>query len=224
MSDYPTSWDPYAPPQAQQVPVARGPLPTGLKAICIIAIVLGGLGTLFSCGGVASLAIGPSMQAAFNMPAQPGMDQEAARMQQELQAEMAAIGQEYLPFTITSVILHLLSGLALLCGGILALKLSARGRSILLVGCVVAILYELVHGVLSVVVQLRTVPIAQKIMDQALLQGGQAELPPAFGKFMLVIMFVTLGISLVTVLVKIAFYVISVVYLKKPHIVAHFAS
>ena len=87
-----------------------------------------------------------------------------------------------------------------------------------------AILYELVHGVLSVVVQLRTVPIAQKIMDQALLQGGQAELPPAFGKFMLVIMLVTLVISLVTVLVKIAFYVISVVYLKKPHIVAHFAS
>ncbi len=112
MSDYPTSWDPYAPPQAQQVPVARGLLPTGLKAVCIIAIVLGGLGTLFSCGGVASLAIGPSMQAAFNTPAQPGMDQEAARVQQELQAEIAAIGQEYLPFTITSVILHLLSGLA----------------------------------------------------------------------------------------------------------------
>ncbi len=44
------------------------------------------------------------------------------------------------------------------------------------------------------------------------------------GKFMLVIMFVTLGISLVTVLVKIVFYVVSIVYLKKPHIVARFAS
>ena len=42
-------------------------------------------------------------------------------------------------------------------------------------------------------------------MDQALLQGGQAELTPAFSKFMPVIMFVTLGILLVTVLVKIAF-------------------
>jgi hypothetical protein len=224
MSDYPTSWDPYAPPQAQQVPVARGPLPTGLKAVCIIAIVLGGLGTLFSCGGAASLAIGPSIRAAFGTPAQPGIDQESARMQRELQAEMAAIGQEYLPFTIASVILHLFSGLALLCGGILALKLSATGRSILLVGCVLAILYELVDGVLNVVIQLRTVPLAQKMMDQVLQQGGQAELPPAFGQFMLVIMFVTLGISLVTVVVKIAFYVMSVVYLKKPHIVAYFAS
>ena len=158
MSDYPTSWDPYTPPQVQQVPVVRGALPTGLKAVCIIAIVLGGLGTLFSCGGLASLAIGPSLQAAFNMPVQPGMDQEAARVQQELQAEIAAIGQDYLPFTIVSVILRLFSGLALLCGGILALKLSAMGRSILLGGCVVAILYELVHGVSSVVVQLRTCP------------------------------------------------------------------
>jgi hypothetical protein len=78
--------------------------------------------------------------------------------------------------------------------------------------------------VLNVVIQLRTVPLAQKMMDQVLQQGGQAELPPAFGQFMLVIMFVTLGISLVTVVVKIAFYVMSVVYLKKPHIVAYFAS
>ena len=47
---------------------------------------------------------------------------------------------------IASAVLHLFSGLALLFGGIFALKLSATGRAILVAGCVLAILYELIGG------------------------------------------------------------------------------
>jgi len=201
-----------------------GSLPTGLKAVCIIAIVLGALGTLISCGGAASLAIGPALQSAFNMPAQQGMNPEMVRAQEELQTQMTAIGNEFMPFTIATVVVHLLSGLALLLGGIFTLKLSTTGRAILLTGCVLAILYELINGVLSVVVQLRMMPAVQKFMDQALQRGGQAEMGSAFGRFMLAGMLVTLGISLVAMLVKLAFYVFSVVYLKKSHITAYFAA
>jgi hypothetical protein len=199
-------------------------LPTGLKAVCIIAIVLGGLGTLFSCGGAASLVIGQSLQAAFNMPVPQGVDPEEMRVQQELQAQLAAIDREHLPFMIAAVILHLISGLVLLFGGIFTLKLSATGRSILLAGCVLAILYELVGGVVNMMVQIQKVPVAQKFMDQALQPGAPAGLPPAFGQFMLAFMFAMLAISLITVLIKLAFYVVSIVYLKKPHIAACFAA
>jgi hypothetical protein len=224
MSDAPASWDPYAPPQVPQVAAAGGALPPGLKAICIIAIILGVLGILISCGGVASMAIGPALQAAFGMPAQAGMDPELVRAQEDLQGQMAAIGKEYLPFTIGTVVVHLLAGFALLLGGILTLKISATGRSILLTGCVLAVLYELVNGVLNVVMQMRMAPIVERFMEQALQRGGQAQMPSAFGQFMLVIMFVTLGISLVSMLVKIGFYIFSVIYLKKPHVAARFAA
>jgi hypothetical protein len=224
MSDVPASWDPYAPPQAPQVAATGGALPPGLKAICIIAIILGGLGMLISCGGVASMAIGPALQAAFPMSAQPGMDPDLVRAQEEMQEQMAAIGREYLPFTIGTLVVHLLAALALLVGGILTLKVSATGRSILLTGCALAVLYELVNGVLNVVMQMRMGPPVQRFMEQALQRGGQAQMPSGFGQFMLAIMFVTLGISLVAMLVKIGFYVFSVIYLKKAHIAARFAA
>ena len=105
-----------------------GPLPTGLKAVCIIAIVLGSLGILFSCIGAGNLVIGQSLQAAFNMPAPAGVEPDELRVQQELQIQLAAVDREYLPFLIASTVLHMLAGLALLLGGIFALKRSATGR------------------------------------------------------------------------------------------------
>ena len=100
MSDYPTSWDPYQPPQAELVPVSPGKMPTGLKAICIIAIILGALGTLVSCGGIASLVVNESLSAGFGqfgLPQQPDADKEAEQFQEKLQGEIAAIAEKYRP-------------------------------------------------------------------------------------------------------------------------------
>jgi hypothetical protein len=224
MSDYPTSWDPYQPPLAElvSVPVSPEKTPTGLKAICIIAIILGVLGTLVSCGGMASLVVNESLSAGFSLPQQPGTDEEAKQFQEKLQDEIAVIAQKYRPFTIATVIMHLVAGLLLLVGGVLTLKLVRTGRSLLLVGCVVAILYELVQAVLNVVIQTQSVPMVGKAMEEMLQRGGQGQMPQGVGQLMLVVMYVILGVSLVTVLIKIVFYAISIVYLNKPAIVARF--
>ncbi len=232
MSSSPASWDPYVPPQipaAPPLPAGSGGLPTGVKAVCITAIILGGFGTVISCVGAAGMVLGPALNQAIEMRADArldaGMDERLADAREELQEQMAAISRQYLPFTVASLVVHLLSGLALLLGGILTLRVSATGRLILLTGLVLAAVYEVVHGVLNVVVQMRSAPAVQRFMDQALPQGGQAaEFQPAFAQFMLVIMFVTLAVALGATLVKLAFYVWSTVYLKKPHIRAHFAA
>ena len=49
------------------------------------------------------------------------------------------------------------------------------------------------------IVQIHKSPVAQKFMDQALQPGGPAGLPPAFGKFMLALMFAMMALGLVTV-------------------------
>ncbi|MHB0955607.1 MAG: hypothetical protein ACYC6N_04690 [Pirellulaceae bacterium] len=224
MSDYPTSsWDPYRSPEAESAPTVKGSVPTGLKAICIIAIILGGFGTLISCGGFVSLAVNQSMTFGFRLPQQADMDAQAEQFQEELEREMAAISKEFLPFTVVSVVLHLVAGLLLLIGGILTLRRLGTGRLLLLVGCGVATLYELFQAVLNVVIQTRTLPMVTRSVEMVMQQGGQGQVPPGFGQMMLVIMYVILGVTLVMVLVKIVFYVVSIVYLKKPAIAALFA-
>ena len=148
----------------------------------------------------------------------------AEQLQEKLQGEVVAIGEKYLPFTIVAVVLHLVAGLLLLVGGILTLKLVRTGRWLLLTGCIVAILYELVQAVLSVVIQTQTLPMVGKSLEAMLQRSGQGQMPQGFGQLMLVFMYVILGVILVTVLVKIVFYVISIVYLNKPAIAARFAA
>jgi len=223
MSNQPNSWDPYTAPQTADVPVARGPAPTGLKAICIIAIVLGALGLATSCGGVVQLAVGESLQSAFNMPAGPGIDPELARAQQEMQAEIVKIGRQNLPLKIVAAVLHILSALGLLVGGIMTLRLSRTGRSILLAGCGAAILYELLQTVLGVMDQLTMMPIVQKFFDQGM-PPGAGEMPPAFGQFMAAGVVVGIAFTVIFALVKLAFYLFSVIYLQRKHVVAHFTS
>lgn len=222
MSDSPKAWDPYQPPPLE---LAAGPprlLPTGLKAICIIAIVLGALGTLASFGGLVSLALNQSIIRGFGLPGQSGAGEQAEQLQEELQREVVAIGAKYLPFTAATVILRLVAGLLLLVGGILTLKLASTGRWLLLAGCSVAILYELVGTVLQVVVQTQTLPMVGKSLEAMLQRSGQGQIPPGLGQILLVSMYVMLGVTLVTVLVKIVFYVVSIVYLKKSTVAARF--
>jgi hypothetical protein len=222
MSNIPTSWDPYSAPQAPQVVAPQGPLPAGLKAVCIIAIVLGGLGILFSCFGAFGLIAGQATQSAFEMPGPAGGDM--AQAQREMQTQIMEATRAYQPYLIVSVLLHVFAAIALLFGGILALKVSATGRLVLLAGCALATLYELVQSVLSVLVQSQTLPITQKYMEQALPPGGPANLPPGFSKAMVVVMLVFAGIGLLLSLVKIVFYVFSIIYLQRAHIVARYTA
>lgn len=221
-SDMP-SFDPYLPPPVLPAGATRGPLPTGLKAICIIALVLGSLGTFLSCMGFAGLAINQSLMSGFGMPAGGGGG-PAQDAQQELQEGILAISREYLPFSIATVCLHLLAGLLLAIGGLLGLKSVPAGRTTLLFGFVAAIVYELSQSTLNVVIQSKTMPLAQRSMEQMLQAPGQPGMPQGAGQLMLGVMIVILGITLVTVLVKIAFYAYSLYYLNRKDIVARFSA
>ena len=148
------------------------------------------------------------------------------QMQEEMQKKLLAITNEYLPFNIAAVVFHLIAAVMLLVGGIMTLKVVPVGRSVLLAGCVVAVLYELGQAVLKVVIQLRTIPIMRTFMEDIMQQGAarqnQGQLPGGFGELMVVFVYVGIAISLAIVLAKIIFYVISIFYLKKPEIVARF--
>jgi membrane protein YqaA with SNARE-associated domain len=223
MSDPFSPIDPYAPPQVGSCETSPGPLPKGLKAVCIICIVLGSLGTILSCGGAVGLALGQSMSEAFQAPQQPGMDERAREMQKELQEKITAMTRRYLPLNILAVVFHLISALLLLAGGIMTLKASAVGRTMLLAGCGAAIVYELGQGALNLVIQLKTIPLIKSMMDDAIQQGPglrPGEVPDWLPQLMMGAMVVGLVIAVAIALAKIIFYVFSILYLQKPAIVS----
>jgi hypothetical protein len=224
MSDSPNTWDPYVAPQVPTAVASGAPLPTGLKAVCIIAIILGVGGLFASCLAAVNLAVGPSLQSAFQVPGAENDEQGIVRAQQDMQRQILAASQPFRPGLIVSVLLHVAAALALLFGGILTLKVSATGRLTLLSGCLVAIGYEVLQAVLNVLIQFRTIPLVQDFMERAMPPGGPTNLPPAIGKAMVVGMFVGLAFALALTLVKIAFYVFSIVYLKKSPIAARFGA
>jgi hypothetical protein len=223
MSSEMPSFDPYQPPPAIPSVSARTPLPTGLKAICIIAVVLGAIGTFLSCIGFAGLAINESVAGGMGFPMGDGGGQ-AQEVQKEMQAGILAISQQYLPFTIAIVCLHLVAGILLATGGALGLKSVPAGRLTLVIGFLAAIVYEIAQTTLNVIIQTKTIPLVRQSMEQMLQQPGQPGVPQGMGQLMVVFMFVILGITLVTVLVKIAFYTYSLYYLHRQDIVARFSA
>lgn len=219
------SFDPYLPPSALPPTASRDPMPSGLKAICIIALVLGAIGTLLSCLGFVGVAINQSSLGSFGLPAGDGArDGQAQEAQRDLQEGMAAINRQFLPFTIAIVSLHLVAGMLLTIGGLLGLKSVPAGRSTLVLAFIAAIIYEVGQATLNLIVQTKTIPLAQRSVEQMLQGPGQPGVPQGAGQLMLVFMFVILGITLITVLVKIAFYAYSLYYLNRKDIVARFSA
>lgn len=215
--------DPYQPPLDIPSAAVRTPMPTGLKAICIIALVLGAIGTFLSCLGVAGLAINESFAGGMGFPGGNGGGQ-AQEVQKELQQKIAAISRQYLPFTIAIVCLHLLAGILLMTGGTLGLKSVPAGRSTLVFGFLSAIVYEVSQSILNVIIQTKTIPLVRQSMEQMLQQPGQPGMPEGMGQLMVGFMFVILGVTLLTVLVKLAFYAYSLYYLHRQDIVARFSA
>lgn len=221
-SDMP-SVDPYQPPLEIPSVAVRTPLPTGLKAICIIALVLGVIGTFWSCMGFAGLAINESFMGGMGFPGGGGGGQ-AQEAQKELQEGIAAISRQYLSFTIAIVCLHLVAGILLSVGGALGLKSVPAGRSTLVFGFLSAIVYEVSQSILNFIIQAKTIPLVRQSMEQMLQQPGQPGVPEGMGQLMVGFLFVILGITLLTVCVKIAFYAYSLYYLHRPDIVARFSA
>lgn len=217
------SFDPYQPPLDIPSTANRAALPTGLKAICIIAVVLGVLGTFLSCMGFAGLAINESLMGGMGLPIGDGGGL-APEAQQELQKNIAAIGRQYLPFTIAIVCLHLIAGILLTVGGSLTLRSVPAGRTTLVFGFLAALVYEVSQATLNVIIQTKTIPLARQSVEQMLQQPGQPGMPQGMGQLMTGIMFVILGVTLLTVLVKIAFYAYSLYYLHRQDIVARFSA
>jgi hypothetical protein len=198
-----------------------GQRPQNLTFICILSIILGGLGLLTGCFGLVSQAFASQVQKLSAMP--PGANNPAAEAQAKMNEKMLAIGARYKWVTLPLMVLKLFVEGALLIGALLAMGLKAHGRTWLLGGLIAALVLESIHIVPTLMVQSETFAVMRDLMP---LQQGANQAPPGAAQF-LNALFSAVGIGSMVIAVgwlaaKAVFYVIGIRYLRKPAVVALF--
>jgi hypothetical protein len=202
--------------------------PGGLTAICVMAIVLGALGLMTGCLGALSQVFNQQMQNGL-AEMQAGANEEAAELQKEMNAKVLAATAKYAWLTAVLSVFQLALAGSLLAGGIMSLKLRPLGRKLLLGAFATAIVFEAVRIYPTLAVQRATAPIMAeympKVMKAQAPKGGQPQgMDQAMSGIMSVALIVGMVFAVGTVIVKVVFYAIGIVYLRKPPVTSLFAS
>ena len=220
--------NPPDPLDAYQSPPPAEPLRSGgvstiprtgwIKAICIIAIVLGGLGLGNALLGAIGLWVGPRMQAAFPVVDRPGVPKRVQELQQDMQRDMQAVQERFWTLNAGLLGVHLVVASGLLVGGIQSLCRIPSGRRILVAACTAAILFELVRGTAQSLIQIQVMSVMghflQEMMQISMNEAAEAAEWVTWGAR--AAMLVGVVMMLVWILAKVVFYGIAVWYLRKP--------
>jgi hypothetical protein len=216
------SFDPYRSPSLPEgVNAGR---PGWLSVLCVLCIVLGALGLMNSVFGTIGLAVGPRIQRFMAAQPKSGMPEELKKAQETFQEDMYQIQRKYIwPLSI-SMFFRVVVCTLLLVGGIRALSLAEQGRKLLMIACAIALVFDLLQAILQLVIGIENMTVTNEFMEAMASPGGTT--PKDVEIFIKtlgsVIRFLVVGMICVFALAKIAFYIFSVLYLQKPHIVALF--
>lgn len=204
--------------------------PPRLVATCIAALVLA---TLFVCSDLSQLGgqIGsawlqsrPEMQPITTGPsAGPGADSAATMMHETL-----ALQNAMRPFLVVIASLDLLVSFFLIAGAAMTLALSPAGRRIFSAVLVGAIVWDTVGVVVKLFFQWKSQQLMQRFMSDAMADMADPSSGGAgFGSMMNTWMGASAAIGFACaggwLAVKVAFYVSSLSYLRKPEVTTLFA-
>ncbi len=218
-----TDVNPYTPSPTAMLAARR---PNGLTAICIIAIVLGVLGTLSGFGKGINVAFGAQMQQAFGSLGAGAGNSDMQKAQQEMNN---ALAEEMVRFRLANGILCITQ--TVLCVGlayaaIKTLGFNANSRKLLLWLCCFLLVYEVGQFVVFAYQQLSMAPIMEEYMPR-MMKGPNGEDVGGedFGK---IIARVSVIVGMISqsfwTLLKFAFYGVAVYYLRKSNVIALFDS
>jgi len=224
-------YDPYRSPTLPEGPYVASSTsakPGRLSAVCVICLVLGGLGLGNSLLGVVQVAVGSKLQQALQPKGGAGIPPEMQKAQDEFQAEINAVEKRYWTPMVISLAFRFLAATLLLVGGIRALGLNESGRRLLIAACAVALCFELGHAISQTIINMEIMTAFNQYVEgifDSLPQGKNG--PPAgFRQGMQtgVRIAVMAGFAVFYILmaVKAGFYLYTFFYLQKAPIKALF--
>ncbi len=207
-----------------------------LKAVCWIAIVLGGFGAYLSVRQVAQLVRHEASQSSgFAMVPWKFVGEDSDE-NLRLGKLTDSARQKFTPYLVGSLSLRAVASLICLFGCIGVLRRHRLGRSVLLAGCTLAILVELVTTALNTSIQLtllqpfqdyyfdlavKGIPEHNRIVVAQDLAVRKRPADPASFAARRIVLPVVLSLALVAT--KVSFYLFLAVYFTRPHVVVHCA-
>jgi hypothetical protein len=166
MSKDESSANPYAPPASNYAPSAPAGAgrPGWYTFYCIMAIVLGSLGTANALMELPGVFFGQYVQA-FQTPKDPNAPpnmQEMQEIQNEMNRELAEVNKRFFWPSLVQAIVLLGVGLALLIGGLRALSMSKNGAAFLASTFLFTSVFDVARLVLTVFEMMESSQIARK--------------------------------------------------------------
>ena len=141
--------------------------PGALTAICVIAIVLGTMGFMSSGMKGLNLLVGKPLQELMSSFG-GAQNQEMAKAQEEMNEAIWEVADRFwIPNALLASAQFVLA-IALIFGGIKALKLQAIGRKVLLAACCFLAVFEIVNVGLTSLVQIEMMPIMEVHMQRVM--------------------------------------------------------
>lgn len=215
-------FDAYQPPAAieDQPPAGTNSTanPGRIKALCIVLIILGGLGLANALISAVGLLVGQQIQGAFAMGNQPGVPQRVQDLQRDLQRGIQDVQDRFLVANSVVVSLHVLVAGALLTGAIQSLRRRTPGRRILIAACLSASVFELIRGTVQAFIQIQVMSITthffQEMMEISMNEAAEMAEWVAWGARVGIVFGVLLAAG--WILAKVVFYGFAVWYLRKP--------
>ena len=195
--------------------------PGMLQAICIIAIVLGALGSFSVLGGVVGPFVNEAIQKMVAANMRPGSPQ--AKQQAQQQREIQAVADKWAPVNYALLAVLVVVVGCLIVGGVKAFRLQPSGHRLLLMAFLIAIAFELMRLFPTINILIDTFDVMEQSMaDSMKANSGGRPIPPAAARMSKTIMkgSIYLGIAFAVgwVLLKVGFYGFGAYYMRKPHI------
>lgn len=201
-----TQDDPYRSPESidSQSDERRSARPGALTAICVLALLLGGLGIVFGLGGFVLTELG--------VGGGPTGDKEMDKIKKTVDE----VQSQYLGISIAMALIHVPVALLLVLGGVQGLRLRPSAGVLLFAAFVGAIVFEIARAAAYTVVQLATI---DAVNDEIHLLSGDG----ASATFK-AIMYATMGCSGVYLTGKLVLYGWAAFYVRKPKVRSLFKS
>lgn len=220
----PSPVNPYSSPQAHGEShgvVAPARLAGGVTAVCVVAIILGGMGVLGSSAGLVSMLAGERMQSMLQGMQGPGIPPEANEVQQRMNESMMALLRRWVPVFLPLYLVNLGVSLLLIVGAIGVLRRTTGGFKLFTWSLWAALAYLVLYTPFNLIYTLENARIAQQFMPEMMRAAGpQGAAPPAGAEqliqtTMTVAMIFSVARIVIWNLAQGIFYLFSVFYLKR---------
>lgn len=192
--------------------------PGKLTAVCVIAILLGGIGLVVALSGVVGMLVPP-----YTAKQVPNPSTEAQKMQDlqlKMQKEIQAVAARWRVYQLGLLTALTVISAGLIAGGALSLGMKPAGAKILSYALPFAIPFDTARGILGLYISNKVAMTTARYM-QEMVSISPGKNPPPEGLMSGIVQVVSVVVLVVTALWmigKVCYYVLAALYLKRPHV------